>query len=76
MGFYLDAYASYLKSEKELSDNTLDSYLSDIRQFVDYMKSKNIYDVRHTSNAMVLSYLLFWKRKIWHLQPFIVSFLP
>ena len=40
MGFYLDAYASYLKSEKELSDNTLDSYLSDIRQFVDYMKSK------------------------------------
>ena len=63
MGFYLDAYASYLKSEKELSDNTLDSYLSDIRQFVDYMKSKNIYDVRHTTNAMVLSYLLFLEKE-------------
>lgn len=58
MSFYMDAYASYLKSERNLSTNTLESYLCDIRQYIDFLKSKKISDVRHSSNAIVLSYLL------------------
>ena len=58
MNFYLEAFAAYLKTERNLSDSTTESYLCDIRQFIDFLKLKNISDVRHTTNVIVLSYML------------------
>jgi integrase/recombinase XerD len=62
MGFYFNEYTAYLESEKDLSDNTLESYLSDIRQYIDFLLSKNITDIEHTSNAIVLSFMLFLEK--------------
>ena len=32
----INGYASYLKTEKKVSENTLSSYLRDVRQFAEY----------------------------------------
>ncbi|MDD2503817.1 MAG: site-specific tyrosine recombinase XerD [Clostridia bacterium] len=58
MGFYLDKYSAYIKSEKDLSDNTMESYLSDIKQYINFLKSKAIKDIRNSSNAALVSYML------------------
>ncbi|HHY82053.1 MAG TPA: site-specific tyrosine recombinase XerD [Clostridiales bacterium] len=58
MEFYLDKYTAYLESEKDLSANTLESYLSDIRQYIEYLSSKNITHIRYASHAIVLTYML------------------
>ncbi len=58
MSFYLDAYAAYLKTERNLSDSTTECYLCDIRQYIEFLKLKNVVDVRHTTNALLLSYML------------------
>ena len=58
MSFYFDAYVDYLKSERDLSSNTLESYLSDIRQHINFLKSKNVSEINHSSNAIVLTYML------------------
>jgi len=47
-----------MRLEREVSANTLDSYLSDIKQYIDFIRSKNISDIRHTTNTTVLSYML------------------
>lgn len=58
MGFYLDKYSAYIKSEKDLSDNTMESYLSDIKQYINFLKSKAIKDIHNSSNAALVSYML------------------
>jgi len=58
MEFYLDKYTAYLESKKDLSSNTLESYLSDIKQYIDYLASRNITHIRYSSHAIVLSYML------------------
>lgn len=58
MEFYLDRYTTYLESNKDLSANTLESYLSDIRQYIEFLTSKNITHIRYSSHAIVLSYML------------------
>lgn len=58
MGFYLHKYSTYLKSERNLSDNTMESYLSDLRQYIEFLKSKEIVEAENSSNALVVSYML------------------
>lgn len=58
MNFYLQEYEAYLSSEKGLSDNTLESYMSDIRQYLSFLDSRGITSAEHTSDATVLSYML------------------
>ena len=58
MGFYLDKYSAYIKSEKDLSDNTMESYLSDIKQYINFLKSKAIKGIHNSSNAALVSYML------------------
>jgi integrase/recombinase XerD len=62
MGFYLSDYTVYLRSEKGLSINTLESYLSDIRQYIDFLQSKNIKDIKYTHNSIVISYMLYLEK--------------
>ena len=39
---YLSEYRTYLRDEKGASDNTLSSYLRDMRQFTDYVEERGI----------------------------------
>lgn len=63
MNFYFDTYTAYLKSERNLSANTLESYLSDVRQHIEFLLSKNIFDINHSSNAIILSYMLYLEKE-------------
>ncbi|NLB41688.1 MAG: tyrosine recombinase [Clostridiales bacterium] len=63
MDFYLHKYSAYLKSERDLSDNTMESYLSDIKQYIEFLKSKGINEVENSSNALVVSYMLSLEKK-------------
>lgn len=62
MGFYFNEYSDYLESEKELSVSTRESYLSDIRQYIDFLHSRNIVDLSHTTNAIAISYMLYLEK--------------
>ncbi|HOB20059.1 MAG TPA: tyrosine recombinase [Candidatus Atribacteria bacterium] len=62
MGFYLREFEEYLSSEKSLSTVTLKSYTTDIKQYIAYLESKSITDIRQTSNASVLSYMLYLEK--------------
>jgi integrase/recombinase XerD len=59
MQFYLQKYEAFLVYEKQLSPNTLESYLGDVRQYVDFLSSLGIKDIRQTTQSTVVSYMLF-----------------
>ena len=75
MNFYLEGFAVYLKTERRLSDYTTESYLCDIRQYIEFLKLKNVSEISNSTNSILLSYMFILKRKIWHLLLFIVSYL-
>ena len=58
MDFYLDEYETYLTSGNNFSPNTLDSYISDTKQYLEFLQSKDIPSISYTSDAIVLSYML------------------
>lgn len=53
---YLDMFENYLINEKKSSQNTVESYLRDLKQFVDYCAHKDI-EFSLIDNAFVCSYL-------------------
>ena len=63
MGFYLNEYHAYLETEKDLSANTMESYSGDVQQYIDFLIARDITDIKHTSNAVVVSYMLFLEEK-------------
>ncbi|HHV73713.1 MULTISPECIES: site-specific tyrosine recombinase [unclassified Thermoanaerobacterium] len=62
MGSIVQAFIDFLKNDKKLSDNTIESYKRDITQFMGYLKENNIeyYDV---NKITIISYLNFLKHK-------------
>ncbi len=58
MGFYRQEYEDYLVKEKDLSTNTLESYQSDVRQYVAFLEKKSVEEISHTTHASVLSFML------------------
>lgn len=57
-------FVSYLKIEKRLSDNTINSYLSDIRQYGKFLKTyQNVYDVRDITELMIKRYITSLKKQ-------------
>ena len=63
MGFYLNEYHAYLETERDLSANTMESYSGDVQQYIDFLIARDITDIKHTSNAVVVSYMLFLEEK-------------
>ncbi|WP_053957366.1 site-specific tyrosine recombinase XerD [Inediibacterium massiliense] len=63
MDTYLDGFTRYLQYERELSNNTLESYKRDIHQFVDFLKGKEIIKMDQVNKTMVITYLLYLKKK-------------
>ena len=54
----LDAFIDNIWIEKGLSQNTLDSYRSDLEQFSKWLEKNNLSYIK-TSKKEILSYLLF-----------------
>lgn len=54
---YLDGFIDYLRTEKRRSSNTQEAYRRDYLNFEEYMKAKNIYDLKDVSNTEIVSYL-------------------
>lgn len=56
-------FVSYLKIDKRYSDNTINSYLSDLRQYGKFLKTyQDVYDVRDITEDMIKKYVLSLKR--------------
>lgn len=53
----------YLKDERELSLNTLESYNRDLRQFNDYINNNNIDNMVNANKTLIITYLMFQQKK-------------
>lgn len=68
---YIEDFADYLKNERELMQNTLDSYLRDIRIFEKYLKDNN-QSLDCVTKTGIITYLIYlqkyWKSRIYHIK--------
>ena len=62
MSEYIASYAAYLKEEKHSSENTVASYLRDIRQFSSYLASEDV-ELTECTQEQVESYLAYMNGK-------------
>jgi integrase/recombinase XerD len=56
-------YILFLRTERGLSDNTLYSYKNDLKQFLQYLQSKEVNEIENLNEDFLLSFLSFLKRK-------------
>ena len=60
---YLKRYEDYLREEKQASQNTLSSYLRDLRQFTDYLFTLRISDPCRVKSATISDYVAWMSGK-------------
>lgn len=58
----INNFFCYLRDEKELSNNTLDSYLRDIEQFNEYIKKYSSLDLLNVNKTIVITYLMYLQK--------------
>ncbi len=63
MSNILNDFLQYLKNEKELSKNTLESYGRDLRQFIEFLIENKKMDYRKVNKTTVITYLLYLQKK-------------
>ncbi|SES70366.1 tyrosine recombinase XerD subunit [Natronincola peptidivorans] len=63
MNQLISNYVDYLTNEKQLSNNTLESYIRDIKQYLEYLNSNEILDVVYTNKTTIITYLLHMQNK-------------
>ena len=54
---YIDLLRNYLEKEKKSSENTVESYIRDINQFITYCKSVNIDDLQKVDSNQLHNYI-------------------
>ncbi|TJX61440.1 site-specific tyrosine recombinase XerD [Soehngenia saccharolytica] len=54
---YVEEFLNYIRKEKNLSENTIQAYLSDIKQYEGFLSSNGV-DIIEANNTNVLMYLL------------------
>ncbi|KAB3527374.1 site-specific tyrosine recombinase XerD [Alkaliphilus serpentinus] len=54
----LSKFANYLQEDKQLSNNTLESYRRDIYQFSNYLQDNKITSYKGTSKTTIISYII------------------
>jgi integrase/recombinase XerC len=60
---YIFDFIAYLKQEKNVSEHTLRSYLSDLEQFYDFLGEKQLAEVDHGNLRDFIAYLLEGKNR-------------
>lgn len=55
---YVDGFVCFMNSERHKSQNTIQSYKRDVSQYIDYLASSGITDIKTTTKTTVLTYLL------------------
>lgn len=51
-------FNSYLKAEKELSHNTIESYIRDLKQFNNYLEENGLSDIINVNKTLIITYLM------------------
>ena len=69
---YIEDFAYYLKNERKLMKNTLDSYAGDIRAFEKYMIDNSL-SIDNITKARIITYLLYLKKNVMILALVILS---
>lgn len=62
MSYHLKEYKEYLEKEKNLSENTLSSYMVDVKQYADFLQEKNIGSIEVSPESAVLSYMIYMEK--------------
>ncbi len=55
---HIDAYIEYLKLRRNLSENTLDAYRRDMKQFFTHLEQRGVNDAADMTNADIVSYIM------------------
>lgn len=63
MSVIIKNFIDYLKNEKELSSNTLESYNRDIVQFNGYVNRNNIEEITEVNKTLIITYLIHLQKK-------------
>ncbi len=58
MNDILAMFTEYMESVRKLSDNTVESYGRDLRQYIEYIQSKYIRNIKNTNKTTIITYLL------------------
>ncbi len=53
----LNQFINYLQIEKGLTNNTIESYKTDLEQFIDFIKGKDISDIKNVSSLILSQYI-------------------
>lgn len=59
----IDEFMSFLKIERGLSINTIQSYSLDLKKYIDFLKDRKIKNIGDTTKTNIISYLIFLQKK-------------
>lgn len=62
MNDILDRFTEYMGSVRKLSNNTIESYGRDLRQYIEYIESKYIRSIKNTNKTTIITYLLYLQK--------------
>jgi integrase/recombinase XerD len=62
MNELLNGFQKHMTEVKKLSDNTVESYRRDLRQYLEYLENKKILSLKNTNKTTVISYLLYLQK--------------
>ncbi|MGI6112828.1 MAG: site-specific tyrosine recombinase XerD [Mahellales bacterium] len=63
MDKYLKEFMGYLINQKGVSENTLDSYTRDLKQYIIFLKKQQLSQLKQITKATIISYILFLQKK-------------
>ena len=58
LDIFVDQYISYLVFEKGLSEKTIESYSSDLSNYLEFLKHKGVKNITHADTPMILKHLI------------------
>ena len=58
LDIFVDQYISYLVFEKGLSEKTIESYSSDLSNYLEFLKQKGIKDIKQADTPLILKHLI------------------
>ncbi|MTI48174.1 site-specific tyrosine recombinase XerD [Sporosalibacterium faouarense] len=63
MEVIINKFVDYLKTDRELADNTLESYNRDLNQFCEYASNNSIDNISNVNKTLIITYLMYQQKK-------------